>query len=292
MPERSLCRAVGKLKGPARGRLRRRMASRKLELNPRVPNGRMNQGGGDRQTAQPELKHIKLEPPPQSGEKAVAGDAQPPLQLHGARTEPSALLKVEGNVYGTGGTRVPVQPMIDSGASGMGFVDPAFVQRCGVKMQPSSRRITLADGSEVRASGEVTLTYALDARSCKQKEKTPPVRFTSTFIVTPLAPHELILGMGWLEQHHALIGFRERSIQLRVDGAGKQHCIRPLARCNDDGSLAAEAAPLQLKAITQKRATQADASRGRVEQLYAVLIRPARRPATRQAAVEAAPIGQ
>ena len=35
------------------------------------------------------------------------------------------------------------------------------------------------------------------------------------------------------------IGFRERSIQLRVDGAGKQHCIRPLARCNDDGSAAA-----------------------------------------------------
>ena len=51
--------------------------------------------------------------------------------------------------------------MIDSGASGMGFVDPAFAARCGAQLRPSSRRITLADGSEVRAAGEVTLTYSL-----------------------------------------------------------------------------------------------------------------------------------
>ena len=31
----------------------------------------------------------------------------------------------------------PVQPMIDSGVSGMGFVDPAFVQRCGAQVRPS-----------------------------------------------------------------------------------------------------------------------------------------------------------
>ena len=43
----------------------------------------------------------------------------------------------------------------------MGFVDPAFVQRCGAQVRPSSRRIILADGSEVRAAGEVTLTYSL-----------------------------------------------------------------------------------------------------------------------------------
>ncbi|MDR3444320.1 reverse transcriptase family protein, partial [Dyella sp.] len=200
-------------------------------------------------------------------------DEPPPLRLHGERTEPSALLKVQANVHGVGGIDVSVQPMIDSGASGMGFVDPAFVQRCGVQLRPSSRRITLADGSEVRAAGEATLSYSLVARSCHQKESTPPVRFTSTFIVTPLAPYEMILGVGWLEQHHALIGFRERSIQLRVDGAGKQRCIRPLARCNDDGSITAEAAPLQLKAITQRRVCKL-MRQGQIEQLYAVIMKP------------------
>jgi len=162
--------------------------------------------------------------------------------------------------------------MIDSGASGIGFIDPELAARCGVRVLPSSRRITLADGTEVRAAGEVTLTYSLAALSGRGEELAP-VRFTSTFVATPLAPHELILGVGWLEQHHAVIGFRERSIQLRADGAGKQRCIRPLARCNDDGSAATEAAPLQLKAITQKGAGKL-MRRGQVEQLYAVLIRP------------------
>ena len=163
--------------------------------------------------------------------------------------------------------------MIDSGASGIGFVDPEFARRCGAELRPSSRRITLADGSEVRAAGEVTLTYSLEARTCALKGATPPVRFTSTFIATPLAPYELILGVGWLEQHHALIGFRERNIQLRVNGTGQQHSIRPLARCNDDGSRAVEAAPLQLKAIAQKRVCKL-LRKGQIEQLYAVIFRP------------------
>ena len=146
---------------------------------------------------------------------AQADAEPPPLLLHGARSEPSALLKVQGSVHCAWGKEVPVQPMIDSGASGMGFVDPAFVQRCGGQVRPSSRRIILADGSEVRAAGEVTLSYSLQAYTCATKEQTPPVRITSTFIVTPLAPYELILGIGWLEQHHAQVGFRERNIQLR-----------------------------------------------------------------------------
>jgi RNase H-like domain found in reverse transcriptase/Reverse transcriptase (RNA-dependent DNA polymerase)/Integrase zinc binding domain/Chromo (CHRromatin Organisation MOdifier) domain len=199
--------------------------------------------------------------------------------LHGARTEPTALLKVQGSVHGGWNRAVPVQPMIDSGASGMGFVDPAFVQRCGAQVRPSTRRIVLADGSEVQATGEATLSYSLDAFTCARKEATPPVRFMSTFIVTPLAPYELILGIGWLQQHHASIGFRERNIQLRVDGAGPVQCIRPLMRCNDDGSQAAEAAALQLKAITQRRACRL-MRRGQVEQLYAVLIKPATDGAT------------
>ena len=198
----------------------------------------------------------------------------PPLRLHGARTQPSALLKLRGSVHGAWSRSVDIQPMVDSGASGMGFVDPALVQRCGAQLRPSSRRITLADGTEVRAAGEATLSYSLESRPCHAKDAAVAVRFTSTFIVTPLAPYELILGIGWLEQHHALIGFSERSMQLRVDGAGKQHCILTLARCNDDGSAAAEVAPLQLKTITQKGVRKL-MRRGKIEELYAVLIKPA-----------------
>jgi hypothetical protein len=185
------------------------------------------------------------------------------------------LLKVQGYVCGANGADVSVQPMIDSGASGMGFVDPAFVTRCGAELRSSSRRITLADGSEVRATGEVTLTYSLQGRVCGSKRDAPRVQFTSTFVVTSLAPHDLILGMGWLERHDVLIGFSERNIQLRVDGKGKQHCIRPLARCNDDGSEATGAAPLQIHTITQRRARKLIRQGRTGEQLYAVLIKSA-----------------
>ena len=126
----------------------------------------------------------------------------------------------------------------------------------------------------MRAAGEVTLSYSLDAFTCARKTATPAVPFTSTFIVTPLAPFELILGIGWMHQHRTIIGVFERSIQLRVDGVGKMHCIRPLMRCNDDGSAALEAAPLQLTAIKQKRVCKL-LRKGSVAGLYAVMIRSA-----------------
>jgi hypothetical protein len=206
---------------------------------------------------------------------AQADAEPPPLLLHGACSEPTALLKLQGGVHCAWGRETPVQPMVDSGASGMGFADPVFVQRCGGEVRPSSRRIILADGSEVRAAGEVTLSYSLQAFTCATKENTPSVCFTSTFIVTPLAPYELILGIGWLEQHHAQVGFRERSIQLRVDGEGKPHCIRPLGRCNRDGSAAAEAAaPMRLQAMTQKGVCRLQ-RKGRIDRMYMVLMRSA-----------------
>jgi hypothetical protein len=286
---------LDKLKGPARGRLSQRRLQRKLEPDPRAFNGQAkrsgsdappaglnnvnNSGGGSACSCQhphtpPSSAPADSGGPPDSQRQQVAqaGAEPPPLLLHGARSEPSALLKVQGSVQCAWGRETPMQPMIDSGASGMGFVDPVFVQRCGATLKPSSRRIVLADGSEVRAAGEVTLSYTLDAFTCARKEETPPVRFTSTFIVTPLAPYELILGMGWLEQHHASIGFREKSIQLRVDGSGPVQCIRPLMRCNDDGSVALEAAPLQLKAIAQKRVCRL-LRKGSVAEMYAVMLR-------------------
>jgi len=127
---------------------------------------------------------------------AQADAKPPPLLLHGARTLSSALLKVQGSVRCAWGRETPVQPMIDSGASGTGFADPLFVQRCGATVRPSARRIVLANGEEVQAEGEATLEHSLDAYTCRTKEHTPPVRFTSTFIVTPLAPYDLILGIG------------------------------------------------------------------------------------------------
>lgn len=257
----------------------RRSLSQELEPDPRARNGHTLNKENKRSYKESLLSGINTINKRDSGHgdchcqhKTPPPPDEPPLQLYGARTAPSALLKVQAEIQTNSGA-VSVQPMIDSGASGMGFMDPSLVQRVGATLKPSSRRITLADGSEVRAAGEVTLNYSLDAKSCRGKDSTPAVHFTSTFIVTPLAPHEMILGLGWLETHRVLVGFRERSIQLQVNGAGKQLCIRPLTRCNDDGKPVEQAAPLQLKSITQKRVRKLMRQK-QIEQLYAVLIRP------------------
>ena len=167
-----------------------------------------------------------------------------------------------------------MQPMIDSGASGMGFADPVFVQRCGGTVRPSSRRIILADGSEVRAAGEVTLSYSLQAFTCATKEQTPPVRITSTFIVTPLAPYELILGIGWLEQHRAQVGFRERSIQLQVDGVGQaalHSAARALQRLGRRDRL--PRSRLLACRPSRRRALRKLARRGGIDRMYMAVVR-------------------
>ena len=304
MPERYLSVALVKLRGPARGRLQRRAASQELEPDPRVPNGQAKRSSVDGLTAglnnvndhtSGSCRSCSCSCQQGPGEALAStkeeAEEEPPLRLHGTRTTPTALLKLQGRVrHGAGMGSVPVQPMVDSGASGVGFVDSTFAQRCGATVRPSKRRITLADGSEVRAAGEVTLSYSLETRPCHVKEAAGvPVHFTSTFVVTPLAPYELILGIGWLEQHNVLIGFKERSLQLRVDGAGKQHCIRPLARCEEDGKEAVEAAPLQLTAIAQKKVCKL-MRRSQVEELYAVLCKPTDEKASENGA-DKPPIG-
>jgi hypothetical protein len=185
------CFLVVKLRGPARGRLQRRSASQGLEPNPRAFNGQAKRSYSEVTQAAVGLNIIQGPEPGGGGCKSTHSCCscqvesippapitlaapeieldEPPLQLRGARTEPSALLKVQGVVHAIGGNDVPVQPMIDSGASKTGFADPEFVRRCGVPLRPSSRRIVLANGEEVRATGEVTLTYSLETRTCRSK---------------------------------------------------------------------------------------------------------------------------
>ena len=175
-------------------------------------------------------------------------------------------MRLDGTVRTSGGVSIVVTPMVDSGASGMGFVDPAFVQRCGITVQPSQRRIELADGSIVQADGEVTLEYALAAR------KGPPLQMKSTFVITKLKAYELILGIGWLKQHHVNVAYHERSLKLKVDGRGDWQSVCASERVDpdaEDGSLA----PMKLTFISE-RALSRMARDGDIAQLHAVFIRP------------------
>ena len=120
------------------------MSSRELEPNPRAFNGRKTH---QRSEADHSLAGLNPVTSPTSCCTGACGSCAtptqtyspvaqatvtatsttvPPLELHGTRSEPSALLKVQAEAHGREGS-VPMQVMIDSGASGAGFVDPSFV---------------------------------------------------------------------------------------------------------------------------------------------------------------------
>jgi len=147
----------------------------------------------------------------------------------------------------------------------MGFVDTSFARQCGVTLRTSQQRIALADGSVVRADGEITLSYTLAAKSG------PPVQLTSTFVVTPLDPYQVILGMGWLEHHRVNVAYHERSMRLTPDGKGQTRFLRAVARVEDDGMKALS--PLRLTAISDRALSRA-LRRGDIAQISAVFVRP------------------
>ena len=111
----------------------------------------------------------------------------------------------------------------------------------------------------------------------RARTRTPPVHFTSTFIVTPLAPYELILGIGWLEQHdalHRLPRAQHPAARRRRGQAALHPPAGALQRRRQRGGRGGAAAAQGHRAEARVQA----AAQGQVEQLYAVLIRPAEEP--------------
>lgn len=150
--------------------------------------------------------------------------------------------------------------LVDSGASGQGFIDSAFAARCGLSVQQSTDTIQLADGTVVSAAGKTTVCYSLAAA------KGPPIHFSSTFVVTPLqGSFDLILGVGWLGQHDIAAGWRNRTIEVReLAGCKVSHLIKPLEVLETPKH--EELATISIKALRKQ------VRRGQVQELYAVVI--------------------
>jgi transposase InsO family protein len=180
-----------------------------------------------------------------------------PLELHGARTQPAGLLKLRGRIESVSTTL-----MIDSGASSE-FIDTEFARRCGLKPTPSNRSIRLADGSIVRASGEVTIPFTLDGA-----RNGAPVPFSTTFTVTPLKGYDAILGVTWLAAHDVLVGWRERAVTIRTPGRAQQ-TVKPISQFDSNSELAVA----QIAGITMRNLARA-CRRGQCEEIFAIFVSP------------------
>ena len=134
--------------------------------------------------------------PPLQGALAPPSQPPPPLHLAGVRSHASGtVFKLVGHV---GPHRFTA--LLDSGASGSGFISPAFAEKCGLALAPSASTVQLADGTIVSAAGQVTIDYTLSPT------KGAAIPFTSQFTATPLESYDIILGVGWLEQHDVKVG--------------------------------------------------------------------------------------
>jgi hypothetical protein len=154
----------------------------------------------------------------------------------------------------------PCVALLDSGASGAGFIDPTFAARCGVVLGPSDRLVQLADGSTVRAAGQAEIHYTLTA------SKGPPVPFRSVLTATPLQGYDFVLGVGWLAEHDVLVGWRNRSLEVRTPGRPPRH-IRPMEVVDDPKT------PARIASISVKDLRKA-MKRGEVEELFVVRAQP------------------
>ena len=149
---------------------------------------------------------------------------------------------------------------MDCGATSE-FIDTQFAARLGLKLEPSTREIKLADGSIFRADGQVTVEWTLDAA------KGMPLTFSSTFTATSLGQYDAILGMSWLETHDPIVGWKHRTIEIRSPGKPPR-CIRPIEDLSPKTDRPQQIATISLRGL--KRAQR----RGQIAEIYAVFVRP------------------
>src|SRR4051794_12813927 len=100
--------------------------------------------------------------------------------------------------------------------------------------------------------------------------KGPAARFTSTFTATPLEGYDIILGVGWLAEHDVIVGWRNRSLEIRSPRQAPRH-IRPIEVLDDAAPHVARMASISLQGLRKA------ARRGLIEEVYAVFVQEERR---------------
>jgi hypothetical protein len=85
--------------------------------------------------------------------------------------------------------------MVDSGATGIGFIDRLFAQQHGLKLKRLPQHIDLFGFNGTRiVTGRITHAVPLKLEHEGHKEKI-------SLFVTTLGKHSVILGLPWMRKH-------------------------------------------------------------------------------------------
>jgi hypothetical protein len=129
------------------------------------------------------------------------------VQEAASSTSTSNLLLLRGDL-----NNIPVSILIDSGASGLGFVSERLVKRHNLKaVMPENnpfQQITLADGSVISSRGCVSTNLTIPTTSSDVSYS-----LAMQFLVAPLE-HDVILGKAWLTMENPDIDWTKNMVNL------------------------------------------------------------------------------
>ena len=117
---------------------------------------------------------------------------------------------------------------------------------------------------ENRRHEEEERFHTAPSPACRHQDSAP--RNRACHIATPLESYDLILGVGWLAEHDVLVGWRNRSLEVRTPGHASRH-IRPMKVIG--GTQADQLASISVKGLRK------EVRRGNIVEAYAVLLREA-----------------
>jgi hypothetical protein len=105
-------------------------------------------------------------------------------------------------------TLIKTKAMLDSGATGKGFVDESFahLNKLTLYKLRHRRRLNVVDGRPSSA-GDITHVVKLDMEIKGHKEK-------MLFYVTKLGKYDIILGKPWLTDHNPNVNWSTNMVTL------------------------------------------------------------------------------
>ena len=108
--------------------------------------------------------------------------------------------------------------MLDSGATGKGFIDESFAHSNKLTLFElrNRRRLNVVDGRPSSA-GDITHVVKLDMDIKGHKEK-------MLFYVTKLGKYDIILGKPWLTDHNPNVNWSTNLVTFNSDHCRK-HCM-------------------------------------------------------------------
>ncbi len=112
----------------------------------------------------------------------------------------------------------PALILVDCGSSG-NFVSKAFLEKNGISSSSSveSMSVSLADGTDCDAS---SVLNSVDVSIGGYKDNID-------FVVMQLKGYDAILGMPWLDKYNPKIDFRNRKLDIEIEGkVVSLHCAR------------------------------------------------------------------